>query len=85
MSTTESITLRVNGEARQLDIDPQVPLLYVLRNDLGLKSAKYGCGTERCGACKVLIDGVDVPSCQLPVSHAAGLEITTVEGLGNAR
>ena len=82
MSTSEPITLRVNGEARQLDINPATPLLYALRNDLGLKSAKYGCGTELCGACKVLIDGVDVPSCQMPVSHALDLEITTLEGLG---
>ena len=81
MSESESITLRVNGETRQLDINPDTPLLYALRNDLGLKSAKYGCGTELCGACKVLVDGVDVPSCQLPVSHAVDLEITTLEGL----
>jgi len=83
MSNIESISLRVNGEARPLDINPRTPLLYVLRNDLGLKSAKYGCGTELCGACKVLIDGVDAPSCQLPVGHAAGMEITTVEGLAD--
>jgi len=83
MAATESITLRVNGATRQLDIDPRVPLLTVLRNDLGLKSAKYGCGAELCGACKVLIDGVDAPSCQLPVGHAAGLEIKTVEGLAD--
>ena len=75
------IELIVNGEPRQLDISPETPLLYALRNDLGLKSAKYGCGTELCGACKVLIDGVDAPSCQLPVGHVAGLEIITVEGL----
>ena len=84
MSETETITLQVNGETHQLDINPHTPLLYALRNDLGLKAAKYGCGTELCGACKVLIDGVDVPSCQLPVSHVAGLEITTLEGLGGA-
>ena len=84
MSASESITLRVNGEARQLDIAPETPLLYALRNDLGLKGAKYGCGAEICGACKVLVDGVDVPSCQLPLSHAQGLEITTLEGLGGA-
>jgi len=83
MSVAERITLRINGETRQLDIDPETPLLYVLRNDLGLKSPKYGCGTELCGACKVLVDGVDVPSCQLPVSHAADLDITTLEGLGS--
>lgn len=81
MTKGESITLRVNGASHRLDIDPQTPLLYVLRNDLGLKAAKYGCGTELCGACKVLIDGVDAPSCQLPAGHVAGLEITTVEGL----
>ena len=84
MTASEPITLRVNSETRQLDINPETPLLYALRNDLGLKSAKYGCGTELCGACKVLVDGVDVPSCQLPVSHAADLEITTLEGLGGA-
>ncbi len=84
MTLPETITLRVNGEARQLDIDPETPLLYALRNDLGLKSAKYGCGTEICGACKVLVDGVAVPSCQLPVSHVRNLEVTTLEGLGGA-
>jgi len=84
MAAPETITLQVNGEARKLHIDPETPLLYALRNDLGLKGAKYGCGTELCGACKVLVDGVDVPSCQLPVSHAADLEITTLEGLGTA-
>ena len=84
MNATESISLRVNGETRQLKLDPSTPLLYVLRNDLGLTSAKYGCGTELCGACKVLVDGVDIPSCQLPVSHAAGLDVVTLEGLGSA-
>ncbi len=84
VSTSKLLTLRVNGETRQLEINPATPLLYALRNDLGLKSAKYGCGTEICGACKVLVDGVDVPSCQLPVSHARDMEITTLEGLGGA-
>ena len=60
-----------------------MPLLTVLRNDFGLKSPKYGCGAELCGACKVLVDGVAVPSCQLPAGHAAGLEIKTVEGLAD--
>ena len=82
MTPRETITLRVNGETRQLDISPETPLLYALRNDLGLKSAKYGCGSELCGACKVLVDRVAVPSCQLPVSHVANLEVTTLEGLG---
>ena len=74
------IELKVNGETRQLEINADTPLLYALRNDLGLNGAKYGCGTELCGACKVLVDGVDVPSCQLPVGQVAGLEVTTVEG-----
>lgn len=81
MSTGKPIALHVNGKTRWLDISPETPLLYALRNDLGLKGAKYGCGTELCGACKVLVAGADVPSCQLPVGHVAGLEITTVEGL----
>ena len=76
--------MQVNGQSHQLELDPETPLLYVLRNDLGLKAAKYGCGSEICGACKVLIEGVAVPSCRLPLSHVAGLEITTLEGLGDS-
>ena len=64
----DTIRLKVNGVARDIDIDAQTPLLYALRNDLGLKGAKYGCGLEQCGACKVLIDGQALPSCALPVS-----------------
>ena len=78
------ISLLVNGERHQVELDPATPLLYVLRNDLGLKAAKYGCGTELCGACKVLVDGVDVPSCQLPIERVAGLEVTTLEGLADS-
>ncbi len=77
----EKIRLRVNGQTHQLALEPATPLLYILRNDLGLKAAKYGCGSELCGACKVLVDGAAVPSCQLPVSRVAGLDITTLEGL----
>ena len=77
----EAITLLVNGAERQLHIDPATPLLYALRNDLELKSPKYGCGSEQCGACAVLVDGAAVPSCQLPIERVAGLEITTLEGL----
>ena len=84
MHSIERIALTVNGTVRELNLDPRTPLLYVLRNDLGLKGAKYGCGLEQCGACKVLVDGADVPSCQLPVSRVAGLNITTVEGMGSA-
>jgi nicotinate dehydrogenase subunit B len=78
----ETIDLHVNGEVRRVTVDPETPLLYVLRNDLGLKGPKYGCGNEQCGACKVLVDGAAVPSCQLPVQQVAGVEVTTVEGLG---
>ncbi len=75
------IKLRVNGILHDLALPPATPLLYVLRNDLGLKSPKYGCGGEQCGACMALIDGVAVPTCQLPLSHCQGLDITTLEGL----
>ena len=80
----EKITLRVNGQTHEVEVEPETPLLYVLRNDLGLKGPKFGCGLEQCNTCKVLVDGADVPSCQTPVSHVARLEITTVEGLGSA-
>jgi CO/xanthine dehydrogenase Mo-binding subunit/aerobic-type carbon monoxide dehydrogenase small subunit (CoxS/CutS family) len=78
------ISLTVNGRSHQLHIDPETPLLTILRNDLGLKSPKFGCGEEQCGACKVLVDGQAVPSCQLPVRQVEGLSIITVEGLGTA-
>ncbi|MCB0144603.1 MAG: 2Fe-2S iron-sulfur cluster binding domain-containing protein, partial [Caldilineaceae bacterium] len=74
----QPITLTVNGQTHTLNVDPETPLLYILRNDLNLKGPKYGCGEEQCYACKVLIDGSDVPSCKLPVSQAQGSEITTV-------
>ena len=76
------ITLRVNGQTHLLELDPETPLLYVLRNDLGLKGVKYGCGSEQCGVCKVLIDGQAVPTCKLPVKNVIGMEIVTIEGLG---
>ncbi len=74
------VTLRVNGETHTLDVDPSTPLLYVLRNDLGLRGPRFGCGVSQCGACTVLVDGVARRSCTLPVSRADG-EITTLEGL----
>ncbi|MEM7125445.1 MAG: molybdopterin cofactor-binding domain-containing protein [Chloroflexota bacterium] len=80
---SEPITLSVNGTTHRLSVDPETPLLYILRNDLHLKGPKYGCGQEQCNACKVLIDGNDVPSCQLPVAQAQHAEVTTVEGLGS--
>lgn len=79
---TKAIKLRVNGGTHLLDTDPDAPLLQILRNDLGLKAAKFGCGLEQCGACKVLIDGQAAPSCAMPVSAVGDAEITTLEGLG---
>ena len=78
------ITLRVNGRTYPVCVEPDTPLLYVLRNDLGLKGAKFGCGLGQCGACKVIIDGEAVPSCRIRVQSAQGREITTIEGLGTA-
>jgi len=80
----QEITLRVNGRVHRVSVEPDTPLLYVLRNDLGLKGAKFGCGLGQCGACKVLVDGQAVPSCRMPVRSAQGREITTLEGLGTA-
>ncbi len=73
-------TLRVNGETHTVDADPATPLLYVLRNDLGLRGPRFGCGRGQCGACTVLVDGVARRSCTLAVSRVEG-EITTLEGL----
>jgi len=78
--TTE---LNVNGRTHRIAADPDTPLLYVLRNDLKLKGARFGCGTGLCGACTVIVDGKAVQSCDLPVSAAAGKRITTIEGLAS--
>ena len=75
------IEFRVNGETRLVDADPDTPLLYVLRNDLGLMGARFGCGLGICGACFVHIDGVSAPSCDTPIWSIAGKTVTTVEGL----
>jgi aerobic-type carbon monoxide dehydrogenase small subunit (CoxS/CutS family) len=77
------ITLHINGAAREVEADPSTPLLYVLRNKLGLTGAKFGCGLEQCGACAVLLDGVARPSCVAPVAQFEGAQIETVEGLGD--
>ena len=75
--------LRVNGRAVTVDSwDPDQPLLYVLRNALGLRAAKFGCGLGQCGACTVLVDGVAARSCSLPIRQAAGRAVTTLEGIG---
>jgi len=78
-----SLELRVNGSVRRVEVDPATPLLYVLRNDLGLCAAKLGCGLEQCGACTVIVGGEAVLSCTLPVRHVNGREILTVEGLSD--
>jgi nicotinate dehydrogenase subunit A len=77
-----SVTLRVNGAERTLELEGEMPLIDVLRNTLGLKGTHFGCGTEMCGACFVLVDGLAVASCTLPLSAVEGKSITTVEGLG---
>jgi aerobic-type carbon monoxide dehydrogenase small subunit (CoxS/CutS family) len=74
------ITLKVNGTTHTLDLEPSTPLLYVLRNDLGLEGPRFGCGLGQCGSCAVLIAGAAVRSCVTPVSRVAG-EVTTLEGL----
>jgi len=76
------VTLEVNGQVRQIDADPQTPLLYVLRDNLGLNGAKFGCGLGQCGACTVLVDGKAVFSCVTPLSVLQGRRVTTIEGLG---
>ena len=75
-----SIKLQVNGAAHEVDTDTSTPLLYVLRNDLGLHGPRFGCGLGQCGACTVIIEGAAVRSCTLPVSQVRG-QITTLEGL----
>ncbi|MEM9191823.1 MAG: (2Fe-2S)-binding protein [Myxococcota bacterium] len=73
--------LKVNGQERDVDVDPETPLLWVLRDALGLKGTKFGCGAALCGACSVLRDGEVVRSCVMPVRRAEGTEIVTIEGL----
>jgi nicotinate dehydrogenase subunit A len=75
------IRFTVNGTPREVDADPDTPLLYVLRNDLGLRGARFGCGVGLCGACFVHVDGVSVPSCDTPIWSLAGKSVVTVEGI----
>lgn len=79
----ESFTFSVNGKPCTVEADGQTPLLYILRNDLGLKGARYGCGVGQCGSCTILMDGKDVNSCDTPLWSVAGKSITTIEGLGS--
>ena len=73
--------LTVNGQTHNVDVDPNTPLLWVLREQIGLTGTKYGCGIAQCGACTVHMDGVAMRSCSVPVSAAEGKPITTIEGL----
>jgi aerobic-type carbon monoxide dehydrogenase small subunit (CoxS/CutS family) len=77
-----SFTLSVNGSTRTVDVAPETPLLWVLRDTLDMRGTKFGCGRGFCGACTVHVDGVATRSCQTPVASAAGHGITTIEGLG---
>ncbi|PYR97700.1 MAG: (2Fe-2S)-binding protein [Acidobacteria bacterium] len=77
------ISLKVNGRSRVVDTDPSTPLLYVLRDELGLNGPKFGCGLSQCGCCTVIVDGNAVRSCSMAVSNAQNRNITTLEGLGS--
>ena len=75
------VRITINGTARDVDADPETPLLWVIREQLGLTGTKYGCGVAECGACTVHIDGVATRSCVLPLSAVEGVQVTTIEGL----
>ena len=79
------ISLRVNGKNQVIDAEPDMPLLYALRNDLQLNGPKFGCGLAQCGACTVVMDGNAIRSCVTPVSAAQKKPVTTLEGLGNTK
>ena len=74
-------TLTINGQSHNVDVEPDTPLLWVLRDNVGMTGTKYGCGIAQCGACTVHVDGVAMRSCSVPVSAVAGKQITTIEGL----
>src|ERR1022692_42189 len=76
------ISLNVNGQMHSVDADPRTPLLYVLRDDLKLNGAKFGCGLGQCGACNVMLDGEVIFSCLTPISEIGNRKIKTIEGLG---
>ena len=75
------LTLNINNKAETVDVEPETPLLWVLRDTIGLTGTKYGCGIARCGACTIHVDGQAMKACQLPASAAVGKRITTIEGL----
>jgi isoquinoline 1-oxidoreductase subunit alpha len=76
------ISLTVNGQKHDVDVDPETPLLWVLRDSLGLTGTKYGCGIAQCGACTVHVDGTAMRSCSIPVEGVAGQNVVTIEGIG---
>ena len=76
-------TLNINGKSEKVDVEPETPLLWVLRDSIGLTGTKYGCGIARCGACTIHVDGQPMKACQLQASAAVGKRITTIEGLSN--
>ena len=76
------VAINVNNQTHQVDADPETPLLYVLRGELGLNGAKFGCGLGQCGACTVLVEGEPVFSCVMPVSAVGNRKVKTIEGLG---
>ena len=76
-----ALTLKVNGQPHSVEADPETPLLWVLRDHLGMTGTKFGCGIAQCGACTVHVDGVPTRSCQVALENAVGAEITTIEGL----
>jgi len=78
------LTLLVNGKSESLDVEPDMPLLYALRDTLGLHGPKFGCGLAQCGACMVLVDGAAVRSCSVPVAKVTGKKLVTLEGLGTS-
>lgn len=77
-----AISLTINGKKHNLDVEPEMPLLWAIRDFVGLKGTKFGCGMAQCGACTVHVDGVPTRSCVLPVQAVAGQKITTIEGIG---
>ncbi len=79
------IRLSINGKSHEVDVEPNTPLLWVIREQVGLTGTKYGCGIAQCGACTVHLDGAAVRSCSVPVSAAVGRKITTIEGLASVK
>jgi len=77
--------LTINGKSHEVDVDPTTPLLWVIRENVGLTGTKYGCGVAQCGACTVHVNGLPVRSCSIPVSAAVGAKITTIEGLATGK